>query len=184
MRYLLSVETQKTLHDMASLAVSFVVNELLSEAHQGKGAYYRAFVFRDDQSSSPDYRDLVPIYDSWVVGEANRDRESVYQMCSFEKAVRTVNNFGVGHVSSYQSRIDNKLFVGAIMFRCIIPELGEKPVWVVFSISGLPEMGDEAAALITAEHMNLRGWTVNIDDLRKVVKISANSVYKGTLTAA
>jgi len=186
MKNLLSTRTPAILNEMASLSVSHVVRDLLGEAHHGKGAYFRAFLFKDSGVTSPDYRDLVPLYDSWVGGDANRDRESLFQMCSFEKPVRLANNFSVNqHVSSYQSRVHDQFYAGAIMFHCVIPELGTEPLRIVFSFSGLPEMGDEAASLLTAERMHLRcDWQVKLSDLTMILKISNNSIYRGQLMAA
>ncbi|MEK7093109.1 MAG: hypothetical protein AAB927_01355 [Patescibacteria group bacterium] len=180
MSELLSVDTLKMLHDMASLAVSHIVRERLGEEHQGRGGYFRAFLLREPR----DYKNMVPLYESWLAGSANLDRASLYWVCSIEKPIRLSQNVHLGHVSSFQSRVPDQLYAGAIMFRCVIPELGSERVWVIFSFSGLPEMADEASMVIAAEHMNERGWKVDFDDLKKIIDTSKNSVYEGPLLGA
>jgi len=179
LKQLLSDATQLQLHNMASLAVSHVVDEMLSSEHAGKGAYSRTFWLQEPF----DYRNAIPLYDSWVSGDKNRHNESLYFMASMEKIVRLAIHAGAdGHVSSFQSRAPDLLYTGAIRYRCIVPDISDTPIWLANSVSGLPEMGDEAASVLTAEHMHHRGlWEVNFWDLQRVLEISQNPVYKGEL---
>ncbi len=159
---------------MANLSVSLAANEWLGGEHEGRGAIFRALLLNEPYY----YMHLVPLCEFWVGGKANVAKRDIYTMCAIEKPIRTASHVGEGHVSSFQSRVPDKLFAGAFKFRALIPELGRE-AWIFFSISGMPELGDEAAGLETAALMNVRGWTVNLSDLRQVLKISGNTIFKG-----
>jgi hypothetical protein len=98
--------------------------------------------------------------------------EAIYTF-SNEKALRLFSNaISNGHISSYQSRdVDNKKYAGAITAPQDSPCEGRN---LIGSISGLPELGDEAVALLI---FHVLSW-ITLEDARKVVEISDNPFFQ------
>ncbi len=67
-------------------------------------------------------------------------------------------------------RTDN---MGAIYLRCFVREFGPERSHMIFTCSGLPELGDEATMLLTAVDMH---WGVDLRDIQKIIRESKNAI--------
>lgn len=175
---ILGSTARQALHALAHTAVVHVVDDLLPEEHKGRGGYFRAFLIVEPRS----YKDLVVLHEGWIGGRANISHESLYRICSIEKVIRLANHVSDGHMSSFESRVPNEMYAGAIKFRCKAPDVDRhRSVWLMFSLSGLPELADEAAMLCLAESLFHIGWEPDRSDLKEIFRRSKNSIYRGEL---
>lgn len=149
----------RTLSDTRTRMVS-MLEALLKEA---------LFLFKDHpdwQGSTGGYFCLAtaitgePIYEPVMIGEvSDQGKAEKYKSFCQEKAKRLASN--PMHDSSWQSRVPQRdMWGGAVVF-------GE----YIYSLSGLPELGDEALMLILAEIENCS----NEDVIRKAGEIAARS---------
>lgn len=176
----LSPERLQSLNVVVSRAVSKVA-EWLGEEHTQKGGYFRLFLLA---SPTEGHVGLEQLYEAWVGGHSNREKKAKYQVLSFEKAIRLAQE-AAEHpsvVSSFQANRNTlkNLFGGTIRVRCVLTEFGSRPVWLVFSFSGLPEFGDETAMLLSATNLS---WQADKDDIDYVIQASENGLARQILAA-
>ncbi|GEM_PF-1852589 len=173
--------------EAAKSAIKTVLGSFGSE-HSDKGAYIRVYHLPNLGES---YIGLIELFAAWIGGGANDNKLDKYIIVSVEKAIRLARNTGNpipfsylgGHLSSWESRDQmcarfRDKFGGATLVRCLVQELGPDPTHLLFSVSGLTEIGDEAVALLTA--INLP-WQVNMDDIHGIVAKSGNFLVKREL---
>jgi hypothetical protein len=94
---------------------------------------------------------------------------------SFEKALRLMQHAGAGARSSWNAARNpaNDQYGGAILFRVKLYNSGDAAFWVVLSFSGLPELADEAAMIVTAASMP---WQASINSLNEIARTSDNQI--------
>ena len=116
---------------------------------------------------------------SYLVGEVvDIEKAERYARLSREKADRLIRNFHRGHISSWQSRdLEHESYGGAVKVEIPLRLVGPdtrlpENISGVFSFSGLPESGDEAAMLLAAHRMKFNIETV------EVIAVSANEVAR------
>jgi hypothetical protein len=162
-----------TIRQAARKAIQIVVDALGVE-HSKKGACLRVYHWPKIEEG---YVGLIEIFDEWIGGDANYERLRKYMIVSVEKAIRlAMNARSLGHVSSWESRDPTDApfrdkFGGAILVRCIVPEIGPEPIRLIFTTSGLNEMGDEATCLLAI--MDLP-WQAK--DVSRIIAISNNEI--------
>ncbi len=123
------------------------------EEHAQKGVYLRFFRFPQTESQ---YRDLIRCCEGWVGGCSNREKFDAYYIVSMEKAIRLARNPQC--ISSYEAERDPSKcqYGGAIRTPCWVNGFDKNPAdQYLTSVSGLTELGDEAAALLVHNRM---GW--------------------------
>jgi len=153
---------QVTLLQSVQTSVERVVNYLGNDAGGRSGGYFRMWLVNEDDL-------LVPIC-NFLVGEVDGDKFEKYHFISNEKGMRLARNLKHGHVSSWQSRNpDNDEYGGAIYF---IIKLGDESFRVIFSFSGLPEKGDEAAMIMAANDMD----QLRLPACSKIIDASENDI--------
>jgi hypothetical protein len=170
----LSSAAKKHLIVTVNKAVKKVAKRLGGE-HRDKGGYFRLFALPSDRAG---YLGLEQLYEGWVGGTSNRaSGKKKYQVVSFEKAIRLAQQAQVnGHVSSWQSEDQGKgLFGGAVLLACRVGNWAE--CYFIFSFSGLPWKGDEAAMLLTT----YLEYALGRKHLRTIARISNNEVAEAML---
>jgi len=114
------------------------------------------------------YRYFKPLSDPIILGEIINGKEEVYKEFAGEKCHRLATmHRDKGHELSSQSRDPKqKMWGGGVL----LP--GEDCSYYI-AISGLPEMCDEAAMLITTVRLGMR----TVEDATRLAHISNNEVF-------
>lgn len=171
----------KTLHAQSAQALAQVLT-LLSPVDQGKGVFVRLYLLMQGVGGP---KDLLQLDECWINGFTNLTERRRYSIFSNEKVFRFAEHFRLNPRirSSYQAGHDRDKghYAGAVLIRCVVPEFGESPVHLVFSVSGLSELEDEALAVQIAMHMP---WKANANDVREVVVASNNGLIPRLFAAA
>ncbi len=156
--------------DTASAVVREVAKKYSVEDAE-KGGYCRVFVLPTLPFSK--FHDLLQFNEGWVGGASNREKFNKYWNLSIEKAQRLAAYAQYGAISSWVANRnpEKDQYGGAILMPCAIPQLGSERVWTVLSFSGLPEVCDEAAMLLTAVRM---GWAGE-KEIMPIISVSKNN---------
>lgn len=174
------LEISVAIRQAGERAVKEVVPKLPAE-YAEKGAFLRAYVLPNLEES---YIGLVNLYSGWIGGQSNNDEIDKYLIVSVEKAIRLASNAKkYRHMCSWESRdpetfVFREKFGGAILVRCSLPTLDPDPIYLLLSVSGLNEKGDEAIALYTATFLQ---WKLNCQDLYNILLMSSNEIATGVL---
>lgn len=144
--------------------------------HAKKGGYYRINFF---PAWNAKFYEMIEFVGSWGGGTLNYISWNKYKNLSMEKAHRLGRHVAAGHVSSYTADRNPEEFRygGAVLLSCQIPGYGRGPALIIWSMSGLPEQGDETAMLLAAKNMTAKDewpWRISEEDFCKVVAASKN----------
>lgn len=177
----LSKTTQQSLYKAVDQSVKEAASACGTD-HAKKGGYFRLYMLPVGGL----YYDLVSMESVWVGGSANKDKRPKYEIISLEKAIRLVQHIDhFNHKTSWESRNDQKgLYGGAVFLDCEVeeffPTFGRRQVsQLVFSFSGLPEVGDETAMLMTARR--IKEWRVSNDQISQILIRSKNHLARRLL---
>ncbi len=174
----LHTDSVKELHTQAAQALAQVL-ALLPPIDQRKGVFSCLYLLMDGVGGPTD---LLQLDECWIHGQTNVTERRRYSVFSNEKVFRFSEYFRVYRNirSSYQAgrNRNNGHYAGAVLVRCTVSELGSAPVWLIFSISGLSEMEDEALAVCLAARMP---WNANRDDIKSIVMASKNTLVPALL---
>ncbi len=149
------------------------VAQRLGDEHRHKGVYARLYVLRSHQ---PPAGNLLQIFGAWVGGNSNIKKSSRCRELSKEKGFRLAESFIDNNesISSYETRDEARnQWGGAILLDCWVREFNPGPSHLIFTCSGLPELGDEAAMLLTSTNMP---WGVGLREIQDIVQVSKNGL--------
>ncbi len=141
------------------------------EHHIDKGVYLRIAIYESNFTFSQ-------CFESWIGGDDNRNEEGAFVANSAEKLLRLFSRLPQGDSSSFQSKVTDVSYAGAIKFILKLPNI-QKPsfAFMLISVSGLSEMADESVAVETACLLPSE-WQIEELELAQILGISNNSVYK------
>lgn len=167
----------ETISHKAELILVRVLQLMHEEESNGRTGVVLKVSVTDKPHSGPDYYMGVPLLDRPCIGRlSDHFRLSRYATYASEKDFRLkVRHAKDGHVSSRQSRNKAELqYQGAVAFTGTNdPEFGES-LTIVVSVSGLPEVCDEAFALILGLEM---GWTT-LPLALKIAETTENTFFQ------